>query len=65
MTRFYCYLNIKRMDKEDDLRKRKMKDIDFKRTVSGKSDAKDFLADLSWKEVMMSGNYHIETIRHD
>ena len=53
------------MDKEDDLRKRKMKDLDFKRTVSGKSDAKDFLADLSWKEEMMSGNYHTEKTQYD
>ena len=31
-----------------------LKDIDFSRTVSSKSDEKDFLIDLSWKDELIN-----------
>lgn len=39
--------------------KTNMKDLDFSRTVTLKSDCKDFLTDSSWKEEFLSGRIEI------
>ena len=39
--------------------KNKLKDLDFSRTVSLKTGAKDFLTDTSWKEDFTSGRINL------